>query len=41
MADQTLYCTACMRDTLHVKARAGTIMCTICRTQRPWNTTGW
>jgi hypothetical protein len=30
-----------MRQTVHVKARAGIIMCVICRHERPWNTTGW
>jgi len=41
MADREIYCPACKRQTLHIKARASTIMCTVCRTQRPWNTTGW
>jgi hypothetical protein len=41
MDGQSIYCQVCLRDTAHVKARAGVIMCVICRQQRPWNTTGW
>jgi hypothetical protein len=38
---QTIFCPQCRQDMPHVRARAGIIMCTICRWQRPWNTTGW
>ncbi len=41
VSGQVLYCTSCMQQTEHVKSGAGRIMCTICRTERPWNTTGW
>jgi hypothetical protein len=41
MSDHSLYCPQCLRQTPHVKARAGVIMCMICRHERPWNTTGW
>jgi ribosomal protein L37AE/L43A len=38
---QTIFCPRCRQDTPPVRAKAGVIMCTICRHQRPWNTTGW
>jgi hypothetical protein len=41
MSDHSIYCPQCMRQTAHVKARAGMIMCMICRHERIWNTTGW
>jgi hypothetical protein len=41
MANQEIYCPVCHRRTHHIKARAAVIMCTICRTERPANTTGW
>jgi hypothetical protein len=37
---QTMMCPRCVQNTPHTRARAGIIMCTICRHQRPWNTTG-
>jgi hypothetical protein len=41
MSDHSIYCPQCMRQTPHVKARAGMIMCMVCRHERLWNTTGW
>jgi hypothetical protein len=41
MSGQMLYCQDCMEETPHIKAGASTIMCTVCRKQRPWSTIGW
>lgn len=41
MSGQSIYCQGCMRETPHIKARAGVIMCIVCRRERIWNTTGW
>lgn len=41
MSEHSVFCPVCRRDTAHVKAQAGIIMCLICRHERPWNTTGW
>jgi hypothetical protein len=41
MDEHVIFCPKCLRETAHAKARAGVIMCVICRHERPWNTTGW